>query len=236
MSVLTDPAPDGILNSEFTNCPRTPAVLGKLASQWQQMMAALQRVEQETVSSQNMAFAFENMNRTRTDLAGSRLRLKDGEQVYPKGSSGSTSLGGFACEIAAWLGYVDPKHVAGKLIQQLTKGTLRTTEAWTDGRHAADNRYVELDYELAVALANATEGATRSTVLKVTQVEPSRGIVTWQALVDGSVPKSSNDPTKSAATHTCDTQMMQGRKGIEAEAHSMVIESGRVRAPVQSDR
>ena len=35
MSVLTDPA---ILNSELTNCPRTAAVLGELAAQWQQMM------------------------------------------------------------------------------------------------------------------------------------------------------------------------------------------------------
>ena len=39
-----------------------------------------------------------------------------------------------------------------------------------------------------------TEGAARSTVLKVTQVEPSHGFVAWQALVDGHAPKSSNDP------------------------------------------
>ena len=36
-----------------------------------------------------------------------------------------------------------------------------------------DDKNVELDYELPVALANATEGAARSTVLEVTQVEPS---------------------------------------------------------------
>ena len=197
MSLLTDPAPYGILNSELTNCPRTAAVLGELASQWQQMMAALQRVEQETVSSQNMAFAIENMNRTRTDLAGSRLRMKDGKQLYPKSWSGSTSLEGFAREVAAWLGCVNPKHVADILIQQITKGTLRATEAWTDGRHAAHDKCVELDYELAVALANATEGAARSTVLKVTQVEPSQRFVAWQALVDGYVPKPSNDPAKA---------------------------------------
>ena len=70
-------------------------------------------------------------------------------------------------------GYVDPKHEAEKWIQRITKGTLRATEAWTDGRHAEDDKHGELDYELAVALANATEGAARSTVLKVTQVEPS---------------------------------------------------------------
>ena len=34
----------------------------------------------------------------------------------------------------------------------------------------------------------------RSTVLKVTQVEPSHGFVAWQALVDDCAPKSSNDP------------------------------------------
>ena len=46
----------------------------------------------------------------------------------------------------------------------------------------------------AVTLANGTEGAARSTALKVTQAEPSHEFVAWQALVDGSAPKSSNDP------------------------------------------
>ena len=65
---------------------------------------------------------------------------------------------------------------------------------WTYGRHAEDGKHVELDYELAVALANATEGAARATVLRITQTEPSHGFVAWQALVDGYAPKSSNDP------------------------------------------
>ena len=127
-------------------------------------------------------------------MLGNRLRLKSGERLYTKSWSG-TSLVGFAREIAAWLGYVAPKHEAGKLIQQITTGTLRATEAWTDGRHAVDDKYVELYCELALALAlaNVTEGAARATVLKVTQVEPSRGFVAWQAL-DDHVPKSSNDP------------------------------------------
>ena len=60
-----------------------------------------------------------------------------------------TPLGGFPREIAAWVGYVDPKHEAGKLIQRITKGTLRATEAWTDGRHAEDDKYDELGCELA---------------------------------------------------------------------------------------
>ena len=78
---------------------------------------------------------------------------------------------------------------AGKLIQRITKGTLRATAAWTDGRYAEDDKHVELDYELAVALVNVTEGPARATVLKVTQTEPSYAFVAWQALVDGFAPK-----------------------------------------------
>ena len=114
-------------------------------------MATLQRVEQEIVSSQNMANAIENLSRTRSEVTGSRLRVKEGERLYPKNWSGNTPLGGLAREVAAWLGYVDPKHEAGKLIQRITKGTLRATEAWTDGRYAEDDKLVDLDYELAVA-------------------------------------------------------------------------------------
>ena len=135
---------------------------------------------------------------------------------------------GLAREVAAWLVYVDLKHEAGKLIQRITKETLGAIEAWTDGRHAEDDKYVELDYESAVALANATEGAAMSTVLKDTQVEPCHGFVAWHALVDGYAPKSSNDPSHSATAHTCDTWKMQGRKVIERKAHGMVIEGGRV--------
>ena len=138
MSVLTGVASCGILHSKLPNCPRTVAVLGELASQWPQMMAALQRVDQETLSSQNMANAVENMNKARTDSAGSRLRRKDGERLCPKSWWCSTALGGIAREVAAWLGYVDSKHEAWILIQQIKNGTLRATEAWTDGRHATD--------------------------------------------------------------------------------------------------
>ena len=138
--------------------------MGELAAQWQQMMGTLQRVEQEAVSTQSLANAIESIGRTRTEATAVRLRLKDGERLYPKSWSGTTPLGGFAREVAAWLRYIDPTHEAGKLIQRITKGTLRATEAWTDGRHAEDGKHVELDYELAVALANATEGAARATV------------------------------------------------------------------------
>ena len=186
--MLTDPATYGKLNSELTNCPCTAAVLGELAAQWQQMMGTLQRVEQEAVSSQSLANAIESIGRTPT--AG-RLRLKDGERLCQKSWSGTTPLGGFAREVAAWLGYIDPTHGAGRMIQWITMGTLRATKAWTDGRHAEDDKHVELDYELAVAMANATEGAARATVLSITQTEPSHGFV---ALVDGCAPKSSNDP------------------------------------------
>ena len=129
-------------------------------------MGTLERVEQETVSSQNMANAIENLSKTRGDLTGSRLRLRDGERLYPERWSGNKPLGGLAREVAAWLRYVDPKHEAGKLIQRITKGTLRATEAWTDGRCAEDDKYVELDCELAVALAKVTEGAARATVFE----------------------------------------------------------------------
>ena len=108
MSVLTDPATYGKLNSELTNCPRTAAVLGELAAQWQQTMGTLQRVEQEAVSSQSLANAIESIGRTRTEATAGRLRLKDGERLYPKSWSGSTPIGGFARDVAAWLGYIDP--------------------------------------------------------------------------------------------------------------------------------
>ena len=147
--MLTDPATYGTLNSELTNSPRTAAVLGELAAQWQQMMGTLQRVEQEAVSSQSLANAIESIGRTRTEATAGRLRLKDGQRLYPKSWSGSTPILGFAGVVAAWLGYIDPAHEAGKLIQRITKGTLRATEAWTDGRHAEDDKHVELDYELA---------------------------------------------------------------------------------------
>ena len=45
-----------------------------------------------------------------------------------------------------------------------------------------------------MALVNVTEGAARSTVLKITHVELCRGFAAWQALVDGFAPESSNDP------------------------------------------
>ena len=175
MLVVTDLATYGILSSELTNCTRTAAVLGELAAQWQQMMGTLQRIAKETVSSQNLADASENLSKTRSDVTGSRLRLEDGERLYPKSWSGNTPLGGLAREVAAWLGYVDPKHEAGKLIQRITKGTLRATGAWTDGRHATDDEYLDLDLKLAETVAIATGDAARSTVPKVTQVEPSCG-------------------------------------------------------------
>ena len=99
MSVLTDSATYGVLNSEWTNCPRTAAVLGKLATQRQQMMGTLQRVEQEAVSSRSLANAIENIGRTRTEATAGRLRLKDGERLCPKSCSGSTPNGGFAREV-----------------------------------------------------------------------------------------------------------------------------------------
>ena len=138
----------------------------------------LQRVEQETVSSRATPSE---------ELVGQHVLLQ------------------FTREIAAWLGYVDPKHEAGKWIQPITKGTLRATEAWTEGRSAVDDKHVELDHELAVALASVMEGAAASTVKKVTQVQPSHGFVAWLAAIDGCAPKSSNDPAFALTAHTRDT-------------------------------
>ena len=115
MSVLTEPATYGKFNSELTNYPRE-----KLAAQWQQMMGTLQRVEQKAV--QSLVNAIESIGRTRTEATGGRLRLKDGERLHRKSWSGSTPIGGFAREVAAWLGYIDPTREAGKLIQRITKG------------------------------------------------------------------------------------------------------------------
>ena len=81
-----------------------------------------------------------------------------------------------------------------KCIEMLKQRTLQATEAWTDGRHDEDDKFVELDFELVVGLANVTEGAARPTVLTVSQVEPGHGFVAWQVLVDGYAPKSANDP------------------------------------------
>ena len=105
MSVLTDPATYGILNGELTNCPWKAAALGELANQWQQMMGSLQRVEQETVTSQNLLGQRYGEHEQDTDrVTPNRLRLKDGERVCPKSWSGSTSLARFSREVAAWLG------------------------------------------------------------------------------------------------------------------------------------
>ena len=98
----------GIVKCELTNCPRTAAVLGELAAQWHQKMGRLQRVEQETVLSQSLANDISNVSNTRIDATGNRLRLMDGERLYPKSRLGSTPLAGFAREVAACLEFVDP--------------------------------------------------------------------------------------------------------------------------------
>ena len=221
MSVLTDPTTYGILNSELTKCPRTAAVLGELAAQWQQMMGSPSNESNKKPSSQSLAKAIESIGRTRTEATAVRLRLKDGERLYPKSRSGTTPLGGFAREVAAWLGYIDPTHEAGKLIQRITKGTLRATEAWTDGRHAEDGKHVELDYELAVGLGERDRRRSNS----YGPEDHSDGAKSWvcgmASLVDGYAPKSSNDPGYWAA-HTRDAQEVQGRERAEGKAHSVV--------------
>ena len=96
--------------------------------------------------------------------------------------------------------------------------------------HAPKSSNDPADYELAVALANATEGTARSTVLKATQVDLHGKH--WSTCY---APKSSNDPAKALQPIQATPKRCKGRKGIEGEAHGMVIESGRVRASIQSD-
>ena len=47
------------------------------------MMVTLQRVEQDTVSSQSLAYAIENLSKTGSDVSGSRLRMKDQKTTLP---------------------------------------------------------------------------------------------------------------------------------------------------------
>ena len=106
----------------------------------------------QAVSSQNLSNAIENIEQD-TDRRDRKPTTIVGRRKTSPEELGQAAhqFGGLTREIAAWLGYVDPKHEAGKLIERITKGTLRATEAWTDGRHAEDDKYVELDYELSVA-------------------------------------------------------------------------------------
>ena len=126
--------------------------------------------------------------------------------------------------------------MAGDVLMRSTRRKADTADHEMDAQSDRDlDKYVELDCELAVALANVTEGA-RATALRVTQVEPSHGFVAWQALVDGLALRPSNDPAIALQSIPATPKKAQGRKGIERKAHSMVIESGQVRGPIQSDR
>ena len=121
---------------------------------------------------------------------------------------GSTPLGGFAREIAAWLGYVDPKHEVGKLSQRITNW--RATEAWTDGRHAEHDKYVEMADELAVALANACDG-------RCSEVHKH-----WLSVM---CPSHRKTQPKRCNPHLRNLQ--DARTQELKETHSKVIESGR---------
>ena len=65
-----------------------------------------------------------------------------------------------------------------KLIKWISTGTLRAIETRTDGRHAVNDKFIEMDYELSVTLISVKEEVIRSTVLNVTQVMSSHGFVT----------------------------------------------------------
>ena len=81
-------------------------------------------------------------------------------------------------------------------------------------------------YELAVALANATEGAARATVLKVTQTEPSPRVRGMASIGRRQRAQVVQRPGDSAAGHTRDAQEVQVCEGVEGKAHSVVVEGG----------
>ena len=128
--------------------------------------------------------------------------------------------------------YVD-QHEAGKLIQRITQGTFRATEAWSDCRDAEDGKNVELNHELAVALVNATEGA--ATLLNVTQAEPCHGFVAWQSLVAGYAPKSSNDPAVALQPTLATPRRCKDAKEMEEKLMAWSLNVTHVRASVQGD-
>ena len=72
-----------------------------------------------------------------------------------------------------------------------------------------------------MALANVTEGAARSTVLKVTQVEPSHGFVAWQALVDGCT-RPSHRTTQRTQRYIQPTR--SSAKELKGKSHGVVME------------
>ena len=201
MSVLTDPATYGILNGELTNCPRTTAVLGELAAQRQQMMGTLQRVEQEAVSSQNMANAIESRSKARSDVD----RKPNGERLYPKSWSGN----------ATWRACWDTS-IRDMRLRNRSSGSRRgRSERPRRGLTAATLKTTNMLNWTTVALGNVTEGAARTTVLKVTQTEPSRGFMAWQALVDGHAPKSSNDPAPALQPILATPDRCKGAKELK---------------------
>ena len=137
----------------------------------------------------------------------------------------STSLAGFAREVAAWLVYVDPKHEL--------EGTLRATKALTDGRHAEDDKDGELDYEFGSG-QSATEGAVRSTVLKVTSVEPRgprvRGMASAPMEIGMRRRSRWNDPAKALqptlATPKKNARTQRNRRRRVTARHHASSESG----------
>ena len=137
-------------------------------------------------------------------------RRTESDSVRRAGRAARRS-GWFACEVDA-RGYVALKHEAGQLIQRITKGTLRATEAWTDG-HAVDE-HDELDSEGSGT--GHCDGRCRSTFLKITrsQVTDSWHGKHWLMVMR---PCRSNDPASALQPlrHPKDarTQRRSSRRG-----------------------
>ena len=99
------------------------------------MMETLQRVEQEIVSSQILACAIESeedqKRRDRKQTATEERRTTLPEALLRQHTPWEVCARG--CRMA---GICRPENEAVKLIQRITKWTLRATEARTDGRYA----------------------------------------------------------------------------------------------------
>ena len=141
MSVLRDPATYGIPNSELTNCPRTAAVLGELAGQWQQNDGdpSTSRTRDRVITESDHRHGEYEQGTNRRDrksssTAGRRATLP--EELVEQHATRRVRTRG--------------RCMAGLCrseARQITKGPLRATEAWTDGRHAMDDKYLELDVD-----------------------------------------------------------------------------------------
>ena len=71
-------------------------------------------------------------------------------------------------------------------------------------------------------MANATEGAARATVLRITQTEAKSWVCGMASIGRRLCAQVVERPGYCAAAHTRDAQEVQGRERAEGKAHSVV--------------